>query len=60
MKIFFIFCQIVLLIGREFRQPTGVHDGRRGKPGLGDYQFFRMAPPPDQPYGSLSASFFIS
>jgi hypothetical protein len=39
MKIFFIFCQIVLLIGREFRQPTGVHDGRRESPALAIISF---------------------
>jgi hypothetical protein len=34
MKIIFIFCQIVLLIAREFRQPTGIHDGPRESPAV--------------------------
>lgn len=39
MKIFFIFCRIVLRIGREFRQPTGVHDGRKESPAVAIISF---------------------
>jgi len=39
MKVWFIFCQIVLPIGREFRQPTRVHDGTGESPALAIISF---------------------